>query len=155
MWLAPLCYNCFIRWVLILSRKRIGSRINHSLHCPDGRQTTFEEAFSKHRYCLTKSGTCMRTFHVAQVSIHRDVSRDSDVQPMSKNLVMPSSNYDGSEVVLFLDETSQNLRFISGPFSLSNSRHMSFSFLRHIIFSLCHIFPIPHQTQLEISQALA
>ena len=24
-----------------------GSRINHSLHCPDGRQTTFEEAFSK------------------------------------------------------------------------------------------------------------
>ena len=35
---------------------------------------------------------------------------------------MPSSNHDGSEVVLFLDETSHNLRFISGPFSLSNSR---------------------------------
>ena len=35
---------------------------------------------------------------------------------------MPSSNYDGSEVVLFLDETSHNLRFISGPFSLSNSQ---------------------------------
>ena len=64
----------------------------------------------------------MRTFHIAQVSIHRDVSRDSDVQPILKNLVMPSSNYDGSEVVLFLDETSHNLRFISGPFSLSNSR---------------------------------
>ena len=50
-----------------------GSRINHSLHCPDGRQTTFEEAFSKHRYYLTKSGTCMRAFHVAQVPIHRDI----------------------------------------------------------------------------------
>ena len=36
---------------------------------------------------------------------------------------MPLPNYDGSDVVLFLDETSQNLRFISGPFSLSNSRH--------------------------------
>ena len=38
-----------------------GSRINHSLTCPDGRQTTFEEAFSKkkkkNRYYLTKSGT--------------------------------------------------------------------------------------------------
>ena len=56
-----------------------GSRINHSLHCPDGRQTTFEEAFSKHRYCLTESGTCVRTFHVAQVHIHRDISRDSEV----------------------------------------------------------------------------
>ena len=64
----------------------------------------------------------MRTFHIAQVSIHRDVSRDSDVQPTLKNLVMPSSKCDGSEVVLFLDETSHNLRFISGPFSLSNSR---------------------------------
>ena len=64
----------------------------------------------------------MRTFHVAQVCILRDISRDSDVQPMLKNLVVPSSNYDGSDVVLFLDETSQNLRFISGPFSLSNSR---------------------------------
>ena len=32
-------------------------------------------------------------------------------------------DYDGSDVVLFLDETSQNLRFISGQFSLSNSRH--------------------------------
>ena len=100
-----------------------GSRINHSLTCPDGRQTTFGEAFSKHHYYLTKSGTWRRTFHIAQVPIHRDVSRDSDVQPMLKNLVMPSSNYDGSEVVLFLDETSHNLRFISGPFSLSNSRH--------------------------------
>ena len=99
-----------------------GSRINHSLHRPDGRQTTFEEAFSKHRYYLTKSGTCMQTFHIAQVSTHRDISRDSDVQPMLKNLVMPSSNFDGSKVVLFLDETSHNLRFISGPFSLSNSR---------------------------------
>ena len=49
-----------------------------------GRQTTFEEAFSKHRYYLTESGTCMRTFHIAQVHIHRDVSRDSDVQPMLK-----------------------------------------------------------------------
>ena len=64
----------------------------------------------------------MRTFHVAQVSIHRDVSRDSDVQLILKNLVMPSPNYDGSEVVLSLDKTSHNLRFISGPFSLSNSR---------------------------------
>ena len=36
---------------------------------------------------------------------------------------MPLPNYDGSDVVLFPDETSQNLRFISGPFSLSNSRH--------------------------------
>ena len=60
----------------------------------------------------------MRTFHIAQVCIHRDVSRDSDVRPTLKNLVVPSSNYDGSEIVLFLDETSQNLRFISGPFSL-------------------------------------
>ena len=45
------------------------------------------------------------------------------VNPMSENLVVPLPNYDGSDVVLFLDETSQNLRFISGPFSLSNSRH--------------------------------
>ena len=36
---------------------------------------------------------------------------------------MPLTIYDESDVVLFLDETSQNLRFISGPFSLSNSRH--------------------------------
>ena len=36
---------------------------------------------------------------------------------------MPLAIYDGSDVVLFLDETSQKLRFISGPFSLSNSRH--------------------------------
>ena len=41
---------------------------------------------------------------------------------MLKNLVVPSSNCDGSEVVLFPDETSHNLRFISGRFSLSNSR---------------------------------
>ena len=65
----------------------------------------------------------MRTFHVAQVHIHRDISRDSDVPPISKNLVMPLPNYDGSDVVLFPDETSQNLRCISGPFSLSNSQH--------------------------------
>ena len=32
---------------------------------------------------------------------------------------MPLTIYDESDVVLFLDETSQNLRFISGPFSLS------------------------------------
>ena len=47
---------------------------------------------------------------------------DSDVQPILKNLVMPLSNYDGYEVVLIPDETSHNLRFISGPFSLGNSR---------------------------------
>ena len=35
---------------------------------------------------------------------------------------MPLPNYDGSDVALFLDKTSQNLCFISGPFSLSNSR---------------------------------
>ena len=64
----------------------------------------------------------MRTFHIAQVSIHRDILRDSDIQPMLKNLVMPLPNYDGSDVVLFPDETLQNLRFISGSFSLSNSR---------------------------------
>ena len=55
-----------------------GSRIDHSLTCPDDRQTTFEEAFSKHRYYLTKSGTWTRMFHVAQVPIHRDISRDSE-----------------------------------------------------------------------------
>ena len=76
----------------------------------------------KHRFYLMKTGTCMRTFHIAQVSIHRDISRDSDIQPMLRNLVMPLPNYDGSDVVLFPDETLQNLRFISGSFSLSNSR---------------------------------
>ena len=76
-----------------------------------------------HRSYLMKTGTCMRTFHIAQVSIHRDVLRDSDIQPMLKNLVMPLPNYDGSDVVLFPDETLQNLRFISGSFSLSNSRY--------------------------------
>ena len=35
---------------------------------------------------------------------------------------MPLAIYDGSDVVLFLDKTSQKLRFISGPFPLSNSR---------------------------------
>ena len=65
----------------------------------------------------------MRTFHIAQVSIHRDILRDSDIQPMLKNLVMPLPNYGGSDVVLFPDETLQNLRFISGSFPLSNSRH--------------------------------
>ena len=64
----------------------------------------------------------MRTFHIAQVSIHRDILRDSDIQPMLKNLVMPLPNHGGSDVVLFPDETLQNLRFISGSFSLSNSR---------------------------------
>ena len=76
-----------------------------------------------HRYYLTKSGTWMRMFHIAQVPIHRDISRASDVHPIFKKLAMPSSNYDGFGVVLFLDETPHNLRFISGPFSLSNSRH--------------------------------
>ena len=33
----------------------------------------------------------MRTFHIAQVHIHRDASLDSDVQPTSKNLVMLTS----------------------------------------------------------------
>ena len=37
--------------------------------------------------------------------------------------MVPLAIYDGSDVVLFLDETSQKLRFISGPFSMSNSRH--------------------------------
>ena len=55
-------------------------------------------------------------------NIHRDISRASDVHPIFKKLAMPSSNYDGFGVVLFLDETPHNLRFISGPFSLSNSR---------------------------------
>ena len=36
---------------------------------------------------------------------------------------MPLALYDGFDVVLFLDETSQKLRFISGLFPLSNSRH--------------------------------
>ena len=72
---------------------------------------------------MSLRSTSIVTSHVAQVHIHRDISRDSDVPPILKNLVMPLPNYDGSDVVLFLDETSQNLRFISGPFSLSNSRH--------------------------------
>ena len=75
----------------------------------------------KHRFYLMKTGTCMRTFHVAQVPIHRDILRDSNIQPMLKNLVMPLPNYDGSDVVLFPDETLQNLRFISGSFSLSSA----------------------------------
>ena len=65
----------------------------------------------------------MRTFHIAQVHIHRDTSRDSDVQPISKNLVMPLPNYDGSDVVLFLDETSQKFAFHFRTISLSISRH--------------------------------
>ena len=32
-----------------------GSRINHSPHCPDGRQTTFEEAFSKTSFLLNEN----------------------------------------------------------------------------------------------------
>ena len=95
-----------------------GVAFGHSIRCTGSRQTTFEEAFSKHRYYLTRSGILERKFHIARVPIHRDVSRDSDVQPISKNLVMPSSNCDGSEVALFPDETSHNLRFISGRFSL-------------------------------------
>ena len=102
----------------VLSKQSDWSNIRCTVHL----QTTFEEAFSKHRCHLTESGTCMRMFHVAQVHIHCDISRDSDVQPMLKNLVMPLPNYDGSDVVLFPDETLQNLRFISGSFSLSNSR---------------------------------
>ena len=128
-----------------------GSRINHSLTCPDGRQTTFEEAFSKHRYYLTKSGTWTRTFHVAQVPIHRDISRDSDVQPILKNLVMPSSNYDGSEVVLFLDETSHNLRFISGPFPLREFVRVSCRFRIPYLLGLSLLevprwFRVPQET---------
>ena len=37
----------------------------------------------KHCFYLMKTGTCMRTFHIAQVSIHRDILRDSDIQPMA------------------------------------------------------------------------
>ena len=33
-------------------------------------QTTFEEAFSQHRYYLTKTGTLERKFHVARVPNH-------------------------------------------------------------------------------------
>ena len=43
----------------------------------------------KHSYYLTKSGICMRTFHVAQIHIHRNVSRDSDIRPTLKHLVVP------------------------------------------------------------------
>ena len=60
----------------------------------------------KHSYHLTKSGICMRAFHVAQIHIHRNVSRDSNVPPTLENLVVPSSNYDESIGVLFPDETS-------------------------------------------------
>ena len=40
----------------------------------DGRQTTFEEAFSQHRYYLTKTGTLKRKFHIAWVPTDSDVS---------------------------------------------------------------------------------
>ena len=43
----------------------------------------------KHSYYLAKSGICMRTFHVAQIHIHRNVSRDSDIRPTLKHLVVP------------------------------------------------------------------
>ena len=36
--------NCFIRWVLILSR--ICSRIDRAIRCMANMQTTFKEAFS-------------------------------------------------------------------------------------------------------------
>ena len=34
----------------------------------------------KHRFYLMKTGTCMRTFHIAQVPIHRDILRDSKLR---------------------------------------------------------------------------
>ena len=47
----------------------------------DSMKCAFEEAFSKTPFYLMKTGTCMRTFHIAQVSIHRDIVRGSDIQP--------------------------------------------------------------------------
>ena len=80
-------YNCFVRWVLILSR--ISSRIDP---ISDARCTGRQHS-KKHSqntvYYLTKSGICMPTFHIAQIYIHRNSSRYSEVRPILKNLVMP------------------------------------------------------------------
>ena len=82
--------NCFVRWVLILSRT--SSRIDP---ISDARCTGRQHS-KKHSqntvYYLTKSGICMPTFHVAQIYIHRNSSRHSVVRPMLKNLVMPLPN---------------------------------------------------------------
>ena len=96
---SPIClsYNCFIRWVLILSRS--GNRIS-PISDARAQADNIRRSILKHSYYLTKSGICMRTFHIAQICIHRNVSRESDVQPMLKNLVVPSSNYDKSVGVL-------------------------------------------------------
>ena len=82
-----------------------GSRINHSIHCPDGRQTTFEEAFSQHRLFIV--------VHLA----------DSDVPTTLRNL---RDAFGISRWFLHCPVSRRNitkLRFISGPFPLSNSRH--------------------------------
>ena len=47
--------NCFTRWVGILSRTSLGSRLDRSTWCFD-RQPTFGEAFSTTAIHLTKSG---------------------------------------------------------------------------------------------------
>ena len=64
----------------------------------------------------------MRKFDIAQIHVHRNVSRDSDVQPILKNLVMPSSKLRWIHRCPVSRRNFTKICFNSGPISLSNSR---------------------------------
>ena len=113
-------YNCFVRWVLILSRT--SSRIDP---ISDARCTGRQHS-KKHSqntvYYLTKSGICMPTFHIAQIYIHHNSSRYSEVRPILKNLVMPLPNLRWTSRCPVSRRNFTKICFNSGLISLSNSR---------------------------------
>ena len=70
--------------------------------------------------CCTRSAQDRPLAMSSNQQKHLGIDRGSFVgttdMPTLKNLVMPSSNFDGSKVVLFLDKTSQKCVSIQGRF---------------------------------------
>ena len=64
----------------------------------------------------------MRKFDIAQIHIHRNASRDPNVQPILKNLGMPSSKLRWIHRCPVSRRNFTKICFNSGPISLSNSR---------------------------------
>ena len=101
--------NCFIRWVLILSRV-----------CADrctGRQHS--KKHSQTQLLLNETRDLTQTFHITQILPHRIVTRDYNIHPMLINLryaLWQSKRY--LTVSCFQTKPQAKL-FNSGPISLS------------------------------------
>ena len=89
---------------------------------PGAQADNIRRSILKRSCYLTKSGICMPTFHVAQIHIRRDISRNSDVRPILKNLVMPLPNLRWTSQCPVSRQNFTKICFNSGLISLSNSR---------------------------------